>query len=194
MAAEPGSMPTDGPESINDPPPGRPSRTRAEIGKANSEKGKKNERDLANYLRVSGFIDAKRKVWTGFRNGGNVAQDEGDIRGTPGLAWQIKATAESEWWKIPRWLDSTQMQKHAANADYGILVLKRKGHAHAGTWWAHLYLADLAQLLGVPPELGPTALSATVPVRLTLSDLMPLLWRAGYGDPDVSPLTPAGSS
>lgn len=168
--------------------PAKPPRTAAEIGKANSLKGKVEERKVAAYLRVNGFLDAKRTVRTGYRAGGNCSPDEGDICGTPGLAWQVKSTHEREWWKIPNWLAAVAQQKIAARADYGILVLKRKGHADPGMWWAHLYLADIAALLGVPPELTPGSLSAQVPMRLALGDLLPLLHRAGYGDPSVSSL------
>lgn len=177
MAAEPGNV------VVDSAPRGRPRRTPAEIGKANSAKGKKGERDVAKFLQVNGFIDAKRLVRTGYRNGGNVSQDEGDICGTPGLTWQVKNTAEREWYKVPRWLIDVEAQRIASKSDYGFVVLKRYGHAQAGTWWVHLRLCDVADLLGASRSVRPDA-----PVRMELADLMPLLHEAGYGDPSVTPL------
>ena len=184
-------MPTEAGSHVAGPPAARPARTRSQIGKSNSAKGKADERKVVSFLRVSGFPEAKRMVRTGFRNGGNFSQDEGDITGTPGVAWQVKSIAEREWWKVPRWLADTQAQKAASGADYGILILKRKGHGHPGTWWAWLRLSDVVGLLGAPlPAPSRTPLDLDVPVRLELSHLMPLLHLAGYGDPAATPLTP----
>lgn len=162
--------------------PERPARTRAEIGKANSTKGKNDERRVAHYLRFNGFPDAKRTVRAGFRAAGYVSRDEGDICGTPGIAWQIKSTDERRWYQIPQWLSEASEQKMAAGAFVGILVLKRRGYADPSSWWAWLWLNELAALL--PGRGGPRSQLVNVPhvpVRLQLGDVLPILHHAGYG-------------
>lgn len=155
----------------------RPVRTRSEIAKANIRKGKERERNVVTYLRVNGFPGAERTVRTGYRNSGRMSPDQGDINGTPGLAWQVKDMAEREWWRIPRFMIETQEQAKAAKADLGILVVRRPGHAHPGEWWAHVYLHQVVGLLGLPYDAAPP----NVPVRFELQYLVPILLDAGYG-------------
>jgi hypothetical protein len=152
-------------------------RTRSQIGRANAAKGKAQERKVVAYLRVSGWPGAERTVRTGYRVNGRTSRDRGDIDGTPGIVWQIKDTAEREWWRIPAWMNDTQEQKEAAKADIGILVVRRAGHAHPSEWWAQTYLHDLVGLVGAPHDLAPP----NVLVRLELGELLPILRNAGYG-------------
>lgn len=159
-------------------------RTPAQIGKANSAKGKYYEREVAKFLQANGFPEAKRTVRTGYRTARNMSADEGDICGTPGITWQVKATNESRWWQLPQWLDSTRLQKEASGAEYGILVLKRKGNADPGTWWVHIDLADVVGMLPDPRfgDLPPAA--PHVPIRLELHHMVSILRLAGYGQAD----------
>lgn len=159
----------------------KPRRTRSQIGKANNRKGKDRELRVVAYLRVNGFPGAERMVRTGYRHSGRTSPDCGDITGTPGIAWQVKDIAEREWWRIPRILVDTQAQADAARADFGVLVIRRAGHAHPSEWWAHMYAADLLRLVAGIPQ----ALSAALrfPIRFELQELVPLLRVAGYGTP-----------
>lgn len=167
----------------------RPPRSRSQIGKANSAKGKEAERRVASYLKVNGWPEAVRLVRTGYRNGENVSHDEGDIDKTPGIAWQVKYVAEKDWWQVPNWLADTESQRIAKGAMVGILVVRRPGHAHASEWWAHVYLRDVLLLLGVTAQFGLTPAAPSVaglvtfPVRFELRHLIPLLHAAGLGVP-----------
>jgi hypothetical protein len=92
----------------------------------------------------------------------------------------VKDIAETSWWKIPAILAETAAQAKAAQADFGVLVIRRPGHAHPSEWWAHMYLSDLLRLVvGVPQDV--TILH--FPIRFELQELLPLLSVAGYGTP-----------
>lgn len=166
----------------------KPARSRSQIAKANNRKGKERERNVAKYLQVNGFPGAERAVRAGYRSSSRTSPDQGDITGTPGIAWQVKDTAEREWWRIPRFMQDTQAQAKAANADFGILVVRRPGHSYPGEWWAHMYFIDLACLVaGVAQLVDVTARSLWFPVRYELQDVIPLLRAAGYGTPPEEP-------
>lgn len=157
--------------------------TASQRGKANTAKGKRTERDLVTWLRAHGWPGAERTIRTGHRVPGRVSADRGDVDGTPLLAWQVKDVAEREIWQIPNWLAATGCQRAAAGADLGILVVKRRGHADPGRWWAWLTLDEVIhealtnRVNGLPYPLG----LFTVPVRLALADLAPILHFWGYG-------------
>lgn len=165
-----------------DSPPTSPRRTRSQIAKSNNQKGKDRERRVVKFLQVSGFPGAERTVRTGYRNKGREFYDQGDIDGTPGLAWQIKAVAEREWSRVPQYMLETQKQAKAAGADIGILVIPRPRHAHPGEWWAHMYFADVLRLVTDVPQTVASS-SLRFPVRFELQELIPLLRVAGYGTP-----------
>jgi len=164
------------------PVPTRPRRTRSQIAKANNTKGKERERRVVNYLRVSGFPGAERTVRTGYRNTGREFRDQGDIDGTPGLGWQIKAVAEKEWYRVPQFMLDAQNQANAAGADFGILVIPRPRHPHPGEWWAHIQAWDLTGCVASQTRAAHEPL-LRFPVRLELRHLVPLLRMAGYGTP-----------
>lgn len=155
-------------------------RSKSEIGRANLAKSKTRERQLVAYLRATGWPGAERTVRTGYRVAGRSHADQGDVDGTPGLVFQLKDVQETKHHLVPRWLAETQAQRAAVEADYGVLVVKRAGHAHPGDWWAWLPASDLVRLAGAAHG-GPDA-----PVRLELRFLVIWLRLAGYG----TPLTP----
>lgn len=157
----------------------KPRRSRSQIAKANNSKGKERERRVVNYLRESGFPGAERTIRTGYRNSGREFCDRGDIDGTPGIGWQIKAVAEREWYRVPQFMADAEKQADAAGADLGILVIVRTGHASPGEWWAHVWFDDLVTLVSA----GASGRHLHVPVRLELRHLVPLLRVAGYGTP-----------
>jgi hypothetical protein len=159
---------------------GRRRRTRAEIGRTNLARSKAQERKVATYLRVSGWPGAERTVRTGYKTNIRESVDRGDIDGTPGVVWQVKDVDEKGWWQVNNWLAETELQRIAATADIGVLVMRRPGHAHVGEWWAWL---PLHVLVGVATQGGECQESVAAPVRLELRHLLPVLRAAGYGTP-----------
>ena len=167
--------------------------------KTHTDRGKVTERMLANYLRAHGYPSAERAVKTGVRTVDREVVDPGDITGTPGLVWQAKALrpltrAENE---VPAWMLETEEQRVGANADLGVLVVRRDQRPPE-QWFAFVPLADLYALHGItgPAVLGipsPDRLVIlTVPARLYLGDLVTLLRRCGYGDPITEPQPATG--
>lgn len=150
-------------------------------GRANGERGKRAERDLVTWLRAHGWPGAERTVRTGYRTRTRGCSDHGDIDGTPGITWQVKDVAERDHYLIPAWLADTERQRVASGANLGILVVKRRGHADPGQWWAHMPLNDLVHdVLTSSIDTFPED-PYMVPVRLALAHLAPILAHAGYG-------------
>jgi hypothetical protein len=176
------ASPTGGELAGGAPVPTKPRRTRSQIAKANIRKGKDRENRVAAFLRVNGFPGAERTVRTGYRTTRREFPDQGDIDGTPGIGWQIKAVAEREWYRVSQYMLDTEKQAKAAGNDFGVLVIPRPRHGNVGEWWAHMYFSDLLRLVvGVPQAVGETILR--FPVRFELGELPPLLRVAGYGTP-----------
>lgn len=157
-------------------------KTRAEIGKAAAEKGKKTEQKVARYLAGNGWPDARRMVRTGWRSGSRSETDPGDLRGTDKLVWQVKSSSTMSDLEIRRALNATAEQ--AVDADYGILVQRREGKSDVGRWWAWMPVRDLCVLtLGAETYLSVDG-SLDAPVRIELGALVALLHRAGFsGEP-----------
>ncbi|WP_052371959.1 hypothetical protein [Amycolatopsis taiwanensis] len=168
---------------------GTTARTRAEIGRANREKGIRAERDVGRYLRVHGWPDAERKSDNGWRSSDRVSADLGDIRGTPGLVWQVKARGSLSTLDITGILAETTEQAVAAGADYGVVVQRRDGKSDPGVWWAWLPAADLAALIETvrnPDVAHVSDPTLAMPVRLELANLVTLLHQAGYGEAEAA--------
>jgi hypothetical protein len=159
-------------------------RTPAQIGKANSEKGKWAERQVANYLRTAGFPGAERTVRTGYLTKHRGMPDYGDIDGTPGISWQVKNVEPARWSRVPIWLAQTEMQRGASRADIGLLVVRRPGRADPARWWVWLMARALVDLgSGGQDSTFSERPDLAVPVCLELADLAPILRQAGYGTP-----------
>ncbi|MBB5154987.1 hypothetical protein [Saccharopolyspora phatthalungensis] len=163
-------------------------RTRAEIGRANRDKGIRAERDVGRYLRVHGWPEAERKSDNGWRSSDRESADLGDIRGTPRLVWQVKARSDLSTLDITRILAQATEQAVAAGADYGMVVQRRDGKSDPGTWWVWLPVGDLASLVAAGHENWPAVLDRALqaPARLELADLVPLLHAAGYGEAEAA--------
>ncbi|WP_134663955.1 hypothetical protein [Amycolatopsis sp. CFH S0078] len=164
-------------------------RTRAEIGRANRDKGIRAERDVGRYLRVHGWPDAERKSDNGWKASDRESADLGDIRGTPGLVFQVKARGSLSTREITGILAETTEQAMAAGADYGVVVQRRDGKSDPGVWWAWLPAADVGGLIEAarnPDALYVADPKLGMPVRLELADLVTLLHRAGYGEADAA--------
>lgn len=146
----------------------------SERGRSNRRRGLDAERAVARYLRTVGFPQAERAVRTGFNAGGREVADPGDIAGVPGVVWQVKNTVRED---IAGWMAETEQQRQGAQADLGVLVVRRAGKADPGRWWAWIYACDLAYLATTAAGGAKTGF----PVRVELGHLVPLLIAAGYG-------------
>ncbi len=101
------------------------------------QKGTAFETAVVRYLRDHGFPYAERAPLAGNK-------DRGDITGTPGLVWECKNAKEI---RLAQWIEETQVEADNANADHGILVVKRPRHGDPGDAYAVLPLSDLVDLL-----------------------------------------------
>lgn len=138
-------------------------------------KGKRAERDLANWLKLQGWPDAERAVVTGFAVQGRVKEDTGDIAGTPGITWQVKHyNGGLTYLEASRFLDQAVVQAAAAGNYLAVLVERRDMSASPASWWAWVTLGCLGHLIGAQ-HLNPFA--AAYPVRMQLATLSPLLPR-----------------
>jgi hypothetical protein len=145
--------------------------------------GTATETAVVNYLREHGWPSAERRALAG-------TYDLGDIIGTPGICWEIKGGKAAETagdGQVGAWLAETERERWNAQADFGVLVMKRRacGTASVGRWWAVMHARDLAWLIrpgndDVAPGAHPQ------PVRLHLADAVTLLRAAGYGTPEVT--------
>jgi hypothetical protein len=152
--------------------------------------GTAGETAVVRFLGPNGFSGAERSALHG-------GQDQGDITGTPGVAWEVKAGHVAEVaadGSLATWLAQTEAERLNRGADVAVLVLKRKGRgaARAGEWWAYLPGWAFVMLARLPlPAVDKahpwqvwefTYRSAPI-VRITLAEVVTLLRRAGYGDP-----------
>lgn len=149
--------------------------------------GTAGETAVVRYLVANGFGGAERTALHG-------SADEGDITGTPGLGWEVKAGHVAEAatdGSVATWLAEAECERRNRGADVCVLITKRKGRGaqRAGEWWAWLpgwafyNLAAAAFSTGrlYLPSLTPG--SNLPPIRCTLAEVVTMLRRAGYGDP-----------
>lgn len=103
------------------------------------QKGTAAESALVKFLAANGFPNAERRALTG-------EFDQGDITGTPCLAWEVK---NHKTYKFPEWISEIEKEKVNAKADFGILVVKPNGIglSNQGNWWAMMPVAEMVRLL-----------------------------------------------
>jgi hypothetical protein len=91
-------------------------------------KGTMAETTVVRYLRSTYWPHAERRALAG-------GQDKGDITGTPGLAWEVKAAKTI---CVPAWLRETEVERENAKADHATLVIKPVGvgGTRVGEWYA----------------------------------------------------------
>lgn len=96
------------------------------------------ETAVARYLQDHGFGGAERRALAG-------AIDKGDVAGTPGLAWEVKA---GRTLCLSQWLRETETERRNAKADFGILVVKPAGYGvtRVGKWWAVMRWGEWSKL------------------------------------------------
>lgn len=149
--------------------------------------GRQTENGASGFLVTSGaWPHAEPRVLHG-------AYDQGDITGTPGVCWQVKGGEQAHTatdLDIEKWMGALLEQTENAEADVGVLVVKRKGYGNqrAGDWWAYMTQATVVRLTNgakFDNKLLPDWLGA-VPLRMHLRDAVDLLRWAGYGTPFAS--------
>lgn len=147
--------------------------------------GTKGETGVVRVLIPNGWPNAERRRLRG-------KDDPGDITGTPGIAWSIKAGEQARSASdldVSRWLARTEDMRRNTRSDVGVLVMHRRGFGYerAGDWWAVTTSWTVARLVAPdvaiygPDGDGPGA--PDVPQRMRLIDMLALLRWAGYGDP-----------
>lgn len=137
------------------------------------------ERELVRWLACNGWPYAERRALHG-------NQDAGDVTGTPGIAWSVKAgeyAREPSDRQIGDWLDELHDQRERAGAGWCVLVTRRWRTGTPGLWWAWMPLTAVILLGGGPatsPWPGLRALDGD-PVRMHVVSAVELLQEAGYG-------------
>lgn len=133
------------------------------------KKGTAAETAVVNWLRANGFGGADRQPLRG--------RDQGDITACPGVIIEVKDHKRVAGGIPPavltEWMRQTEAERCNADADLGILVVKRSGTADPGRWYAYVPLWVVR----------PTALTPReAPVCMSLADLVVLLRSHGWGD------------
>lgn len=146
--------------------------------------GKEQERTIVRWARCNGFAHADRVVRTGAGRGYGHRADEGDVWLCPGVIAQSKRLAPVNRMEraVPVWLEQTEAQRVAADADVGLLIVRREGCADVGQWWCFLPLDDCLKLCQVG-EIVRRGVDRGIPARLQVGDTARLLRAYGYGDP-----------
>lgn len=104
-------------------------------------KGTAAETAVARFLEQNGWPYVERRSLAG-------ALDKGDITGTPGLCWEVKAGATL---CLPAWLSELREETRNSKASHGILVVKPAGigTTRVGHWHAIMEGAEFEELLVV---------------------------------------------
>lgn len=89
-------------------------------------KGTRFESALEDYLRENGFPYAERRTKKGIH-------DTGDIAGVRDIVFEAKSHKSLD---LPKWLDEARVEKERDNADYGIVVARRRNHHISKAYFA----------------------------------------------------------
>jgi hypothetical protein len=139
--------------------------------------GTEAETKVVRYLLDHGFPAAERRALHG-------TQDLGDITGTPGLVFEVKAgkaAHNASDNQVDLWLAETELERDNAGEDVGVLVVARY-LKNVRSWWAFLPAEDFTRLaLRSGSDLPMHDVFRRMPVRLPLQDVAHLLRVAGYG-------------
>ncbi len=160
-------------------------------------KGKRAERDLANWFKVNGYPRASRAVKTGTRfepDAGDLILEHLEFRMVVEVKDHASPLTEGEIDKFGRKLVIQTIQ-FVPVADIGILVEKRTRVADPGRWWVHMP----GYVYAVLAELGqtPSRFAWLRPIRTTVDDFVDRLRQAGLAGPlaavaDSATSTPDG--
>ena len=103
----------------------------------NKKRGTNFETTVVKFLRTAGFPYAERRALHG-----NL--DKGDVTGCGPLVFECKAAKRFE---LTAWLQETEQERINANADFGVLVVKRQGFGTGEGQYAVMRLDEMARLL-----------------------------------------------
>jgi hypothetical protein len=112
---------------------------------ASRSKGTSFETLIVRYLQSRGWTHAERRALYG-------SVDKGDITGTGPLVWECKNHKTLD---LSTWLRQTETERQNADANHGILVVKRRSYGDPADQYAVMRLEDLVNLLkeaGYVPE------------------------------------------
>lgn len=100
-------------------------------------RGRRSEEAVAGWLRSSGWARAERTP---------AGLPGADVRGTPGLSFEVKARTGLD---LPGWLRQAGSAGRTGAGELPVLVVRSNGQGEAtvGQWAAVLTLADLTRLL-----------------------------------------------
>jgi hypothetical protein len=100
-------------------------------------KGTEAERKVVEYLQTNGFPYAERRALAG-------ALDKGDVTGVPGVVIEVKNHAALD---LAGWLNELMREVDNAQARYGAVVAKRRGHGDPAQWYAIMPFETLVRML-----------------------------------------------
>lgn len=103
-------------------------------GRYSRSKGARAEVHVVNWLRDHGWPGARRYL-------SGDGRQPGDIDGVPGVAFEVKDQQRHD---LSGWLRQTERE---AGPNLPVLVVKARGKADPGQWYAVLRLEDLASVL-----------------------------------------------
>lgn len=151
-------------------------------GRMSQDKGKRAERDLANWWKDMGYPDAARAVKTGDRfshDGGDLVLRHGPFTVVIEVKHHDGGLSDIQ---VAQFGTKLLQQMQVSRALVGAVVERRDRVSDAGRWWAHIHVRDLALLeLGRPELLAPC--SGFRPARVSVGYLAGLLRRAGLAAP-----------
>lgn len=123
-------------------------RTVAGVRRINSQaKGKRAERDLANWWKTHGFPDAHRAVVTGDRfapDGGDLVLQYGDFRLVIEVKHHDGGLTDGQ---IAEYGAKLVRQTAQSKGTIGILVERRDRVADPARWWVHIEPSDFVLLI-----------------------------------------------
>lgn len=161
------------------------------------DKGKRAERDLANWWKDHGYPDAARAVKTGTsdtHDAGDLILEYYDFR----LCVEVKHHKGGLTdLQVDAFGAKLSQQCVQSKSNMGVLVERRDRVSDAGRWWAHIHARQFAQLeLMVHRTSWVGTINPSLafrPVRVSVGYLAELLRRAGLAYPGARVVSSATS-